>query len=61
MNEYRVTVLADGEQRELLVFAATAAAARDQVEDDTGGEVLAVRFLRATGVSCAVRDGRNRR
>ena len=61
MHEYRVTVEENGAQRELTLFAATAAAAREQAEALTTGEVSAVRFVRAAGVSCAIRDGRPRR
>ena len=58
LNEYQVTVVAQGEQRVLVVMAASAAAARDQVEDECDGEVTAVRFVRAASFSCAIRDGR---
>ena len=37
---------------------ASANAARDEVEERCDGEVMAVRFVRAAGFSCAIRDGR---
>ena len=55
MNEYAVTVDVDGARREVVVFAATAAAARAQAEETA--DVVAVRFVRAVGFSCHVRDG----
>ena len=58
MNEYQVTIVAHGEQRQETVMAASASAARDQVEDECDGEVTVVRFMRATSFSCAIRDGK---
>ena len=61
MNEYEVTIVVDGERRRVQVFAATAAAARRRAEDDHDAEVETLRFVRAAGVSCTIRDGRGRR
>ncbi len=61
MNEYEVTIVEHGQQRSLTVMAASAAAAREQVEDECDGDVTAVRFLRAASFSCAIRDGRGTR
>ena len=58
MNEYEVTIVEDGKQRHATVMAASASAARDDVEARCDGEVTAVRFVRAAGFSCKVRDGR---
>ena len=61
MNEYEVTIIEDGRQRRETVMAASANAARDAIEERCDGDVTAVRFLRAVGFSCAVRDGRSGR
>ena len=61
MNEYEVTIVEHGQQRRATVMAASANAARDQVEDECDGEVTAVRFVRAASFSCAIRDGRRER
>ena len=58
VNEYQVTVVEHGEERQHTVMAASASAARDQVEDECNGEVTVVRFVRAASFSCAIRDGR---
>ena len=58
VNEYQVTIVEHGEQRQETVMAASASAAREQVEDQCDGEVIAVRFVRAASFSCAIRDGR---
>lgn len=58
MNEYRVTVIENGEPRSLMLQAPSAAAARDLAEEQSQGEVQEVRFLRAASFSCAIRDGR---
>ena len=55
MNEYTVTIELDGVRRDIVVLAASAAAARAQAEETA--DVVAVRFLRAVGFSCRVRDG----
>jgi hypothetical protein len=57
MNEYQVTIIENRQQRCLTVLAASAALAREQVEDDSDGEVTEVRFVRALSFSCAIRDG----
>ncbi len=61
MNEYEVTILEHGVERRAIVMAASASAARDQVEAECDGEVTAVRFVRAAGFSCAIRDGKGGR
>ena len=61
MNEYEVTIVEHGQQRRATVMAASANAARAQVEDECDGEVIAVRFVRAASFSCAIRDGRGGR
>ena len=61
MNEYEVTIVEAGQQRRETVMAASANAARDDVEERCDGEVTAVRFVRAAGFSCAIRDGRGGR
>ena len=61
MNEYEVTVVENGQQRQLTLMAVSAAQARELAEDDSDGEVTAVRFKRAASFSCAVRDGRGPR
>ncbi|MBK8958249.1 MAG: hypothetical protein IPM80_07395 [Proteobacteria bacterium] len=58
MNEYEVTIVENGQPRRETVMAASATAARDEVEERSDGEVTAVRFVRAVGFSCAIRDGR---
>ncbi len=55
MNEYRVTLGEGAARREITVTAATAAAARARAEEETGEDVVALRFVRAIGVSCRVR------
>ena len=52
MNEYRVTLCQDGRERALIVEAETAANARDLAEDDTGADVIAVKFLRSVTFGC---------
>ena len=61
MNEYEVTIVEHGQQRRATVMAASANAARDQVEEQCDGDVIAVRFIRAAGFSCTIRDGRGAR
>lgn len=61
MHEYEVTIVEHGEPRHATVMAASASAARDQVEEQCEGEVIAVRFVRAVGFSCTIRDGRGAR
>ncbi len=61
MNEYEVTVVENGHQRKFMLLAASAAQARERAEDDTEGEVTAVRFVHAASFSCTVRDGRGAR
>ncbi len=55
MNEYRVTVTQAGAERDIVVEAETAARAHDRAEDETGLDVVAVRFVRALGFSCRQR------
>lgn len=61
MHEYEVTVVERGVRRLLSVRAASAAAARAEVEACCDGEVIAIRFLRSSHFSCAIRDGRSGR
>lgn len=61
MNEYEVTVVENGQQRQLTLMAVSAAQARELAEDNSDGEVTAVRFRRAASFGCAVRDGRGPR
>ena len=61
MNEYEVTIVENGQPRSLTLMAASAAQAREQAEDDTDGEVTAVRFVHAASFSCAIRDGHGSR
>jgi len=56
MNEYEVTLTeADRNEHKIIVEAESAIRARDQAEDESGEEVLQVRFLRALTFSCRVR------
>jgi hypothetical protein len=57
VNEYAVTVRDQTGERSVTVAAATAAQARAQVEAEPAVDVIAVRFVRATGFSCRVRAG----
>lgn len=57
MNEYEVTVRDDNNERKLTLEAETAAQARDRAEDETGADVVHVRFVRALTFSCRMRGG----
>ena len=57
MNEYVVIVRSGGAEREFLVEAGTARAARELAEDRTEDEVLSVRLTRVLSFGCRVRDG----
>ena len=59
MNEYAVTVAAQGVATVLTVMAETAALAREQAEVEA--DVIAVRFVRAISFSCTIRDGASKR
>jgi|GEM_PF-2310015 hypothetical protein len=60
MNEYLITVTEHGCERQLTVEAETASAARDQVEESTDADVIALQFVRALTFSCRIRGGANR-
>jgi len=55
VNEYAVTVRDLAGERIVLVTAATAAQARARIEAEPAIDVIAVRFVRATGFGCQVR------
>ena len=55
MNEYLVKVDEAGEIVERLVEAPTAAAARDQTEEESDGDIVAVKLVRVLGFSCRQR------
>lgn len=52
MNEYRVTLSQHGRECALSVEAETAENARDLAEDDTGADVIAVKFVRSLTFGC---------
>lgn len=61
MNEYLVSLRDGAREWTLKVEAETAAAARRAAEDTDDGEIVAVKYVRATGFSCRPRGQLPRR